>query len=295
MSEISIVIPTFNSKEFIKPCLESLYAQNYQNLEVIVIDNGSKDGTVSFIKENYSHIILIDNEQNFGAAKGRNQGIEIASGNWIVTLDCDTILEKNFLNKIAETIKIVPGNVGMIQPKIMNLDKKTIYSYGICLSWLRRFYDIGKGKIDTGRFSKSKYVFGACSAAAVYKKQMLEEIKENTGYFDERFFFLVEDVDLAWRAQKRGWKALFLPQTVCYHFGNSSGYNKKIRQYLCFRNRYFLVLKNDNINAFRNIIFIILYDLPRLFYLMLTNNYIRKAVSNIKVLHSEEGHSNYVN
>jgi len=78
---------------------------------------------------------------------------------------------------------------------------------------------------------------------------MLWELKEETGYFDERFFFLVEDVDLAWRAQKKGWKALFYPKGVCYHSGNSSRTNGKLRQYFCFRNRYLMILKNETVTG----------------------------------------------
>lgn len=105
-------------------------------------------------------------------------------------------------------------------------------------------------------------------AAALYKRKMLEEIKEDNGYFDERFFFLVEDVDLAWRAQRRGWKTIFCPEAVCYHFGNSSGYDKKIRQYLCFRNRLLLISKNERIfGKIKLIPLFFIYDLPRLLFL----------------------------
>jgi GT2 family glycosyltransferase len=288
MPEISIIIPTFNSIEFIGSCLDSIFAQDYQEFEVIVIDNNSQDGTVGFIKENYPQVILIENRQNLGACKARNQGIEIALGSWIVTLDCDIILERNFISQILEAIKSLSSKIGMIQTKILKSDRKTIYSTGIYLSFLRRFYDMGKDRINNGQFNDSKYIFGACCAAAVYNRRMLEEIRDDTGYFDERFFFLVEDVDLAWRVKKKGWKALYCPEAICYHLGNSSGFNKKLRQYLCFRNRYYLILKNNNIHTARNIVIILLYDLPRLFYLMLTNSYIRKALRETKVLLSEQ-------
>lgn len=272
---ISIIILTFNSKEFIKPCIDSISAQNYQDFEVIIVDNGSKDDTVRFIKENYPQIILIENKENLGACKARNEGIEIAQGRWILTLDCDIILGKNFLNKIIKFTEETEDSVGMLQPKILNnIDKKTIYSCGIYLSWLRRFYDIGKGKIDNGKFDIQKYIFGACSASALYRKSMLEEIKEDTGYFDERFFFLVEDVDLSWRAQRMGWKALFYPRVVCYHSGNSSDTSKKTKQYFCFRNRFFMIFKNEKlITIILKLPFYLIYDLPRSMFLM-----IRKVV-----------------
>lgn len=280
MSEISIITLTFNSIKFIKPCLDSIFSQDYQNFEVIVVDNGSRDGTVSFIRENYPQINLIENKENLGAARARNQGIKTAKGKWILTLDSDIIFEKDFLSKILKLIKNLPPKIGMIQPKILMVNKKTIYSCGIYLSQLlRRFYDIGKGKFDNRQFGKSTYVFGPCSAAAIYRREMLEDTKEDTGYFDERFFFLVEDVDLAWRAQRKGWKTLYYPEAVSYHYGNSSSFNKPLRQYLCWRNRKMLLAKY-RVNRSRLAIIYLFYDLPRLFFLFLFNSHVRNMVLN---------------
>ena len=279
---ISIIILTFNSTKYIKSCLDSLFAQDYQDFEIIIVDNGSKDGTPHLIKENYPQVRLIQNKENLGACKGKNQGIDIAKGSWILTLDCDVILERNFLKNIAEFIKGKEERLGMVQPKILNIDKKTIYSCGIYLSKLRRFYDIGRDRVDNGQFNTSKYIFGACSAAALYNRQMLEEIKEDTGYFDERFFFLVEDVDLSWRAQRNGWKVIFYPKAVCYHFGNSSKTDNKLRQFLCFRNRYFTIKKNMSLmGRLKLFVLSFWYEICRFFYLLFTNRYIIRFTKGI--------------
>jgi len=277
---LSIVIITYNSERFIRSCLKSIYSQDYQGSELIIVDNGSSDNTVAIIKENYPQVVLIENKQNLGACKGRNQGIEIAKAGWILTLDCDTILREDFFYNAKEFLnKPFSSKIGMIQPKIFNIDKKTVYSCGISLSGLRRFYDIGKNQPDDGRFNDYKYIFGACTAAALYRRQMLEEIKEDTGYFDERFFFLVEDVDLSWRAQKKGWRTLYCPEIVCYHKGNSSGFDKKFRQYLCFCNRFYSIMKNEGLLRYCIRIFPLLcYDLPRLAYLLLTNKYLFRNI-----------------
>jgi len=279
MIKISVVILTYNSANYIKPCLSSLYMQSYQDFEVIVVDNGSKDETMSLVKEIYPQAILIENKDNLGASKGRNQGIEAARGEWIVALDCDIILENNFLSQIVESIKGAPKTPGMIQPKIMNAGKNTIFSAGIYVSFLRRFYDLGRNEIDSAKFNKQKDIFGVCSAAAAYNRNMLEAVRGKDGYFDERFFFLFEDVDLSWRAQKKGIKALFCPDAVCYHNGNSSQTSKRIRQYLSLRNRYFTLLKNDL--PLRIILAFILYDLPRLLYILITNPYALKAINDV--------------
>jgi GT2 family glycosyltransferase len=282
MSKISVVILTYNSINSIKSCLDSVFAGDYQDFEVIIVDNGSTDGTVDFIKMNYPKVIFIENKNNLGACMARNQGIEATNGDWVLTLDCDIILGKNFLSNIVKETKNLTSEVGIVQPKILKADRKTIYSTGIFLSALRRFYDIGREKKDDLRFDKQRHVFGACSACALYKRQMLEEIKEDTGYFDERFFFLVEDVDLAWRAQRKGWKAKFYPQLICYHGGNSSRFNGELRQYLCFRNRYYLMIKNESAgNFYRNFIFLFPYDFFRFFWLLFTNPYTLKAMEEI--------------
>ncbi len=279
---LSVIIVTFNSKRAIEFCLNSLFAQGYKGFELIVVDNGSQDGTPGFIKENYPGARLIENKENLGACKARNQGIEAAKGDWVLCLDCDISLEEGFLEKITHFAELSEESVGMFQPKVLESDKKHIYSCGIYLSKMRRFYDIGNKKLDNEDYNASKYVFGACAAAVLYRKKCLEEIKVDTGYFDERFFFLAEDVDLSWRAQKKGWKALFCPEAVCYHAGNSSNTPFKIRQYLCFRNRYFLILKNDNVKRIEYVGIILFYDLPRIIFLLLTNSYIWKTLREIK-------------
>lgn len=279
MNEISVIILTFNSEKFIKSCLDSVLNQLHQDSEVIVVDNGSKDITVSLIRENYPRVILIENKENLGAAFARNQAIDVAKGKWVLTLDCDVVLKEDFISVILGIIKNASDKIGMIQPKILNSDKKTIDSVGIFLSYFKKFYDIGKGKSDNGKFNNPKYVFGVCSAAGVYRRKMLEDIKEDSGYFDKRFFFLAEDVDLSWRAQKKDWRSIFCPEAVCYHFGNSSGTNKKIRQYFCWCNRRFL-LKKNKLNSFRLFTISLFYDVPRLFLLFLTNPYVRNEIKN---------------
>ncbi len=279
MPEVSVIIPTLNSRFFIGGCLQSVFSQEYQNFEVIVVDNGSQDQTCSFIKNKYPQVILVENEKNLGAAKARNQGIDIAKGRWLLTLDCDVILRDNFL---GELMACSTDYMGMLQPKILHADRRRIYSCGVFLSKMRRFYDIGKDSIEIGEFSEGKDIFGVCSAAGFYNRAMLNEIKERTGYFDERFFFLVEDVDLAWRAREKGWHAFFCPDAVCYHSGNSSGISYKFRQYLCFRNRYFMIKKNEKGALTSRLPYLLLYDIPRLLFLLVTNRLTLRALREVR-------------
>jgi len=279
MPKISIIIPTLNSIGFIKSCLDSVFDQDYQDFEVIIVDNGSKDNTVSFIRENYPQVILIENKENLGACKAKNQGIEVSRGKWVLALDCDVILEKDFLNKIVRFIEESESSTGMFQPKILKDDKKTIYSCGIYLSKLMRFYDIGKGKISNGQFNIPKYIFGACSAATLYRKKALLSIQEKTGFFDERFFFLAEDVDVAWRMGQKGWKAVFVQSAVCYHTGNSSEFSRQKRQYLCWRNRMMFMAKHK----IKKRLGMVCYDALRFVWLMLTNPLFRSQFGQKKI------------
>ncbi|MFH1519727.1 MAG: glycosyltransferase family 2 protein [Candidatus Omnitrophota bacterium] len=280
---ISVIVITFNSEKFIGACLDSVFRQDCPGLKVIVIDNGSQDNTRNIIKRSYPQASLIINEDNLGSCRARNQGIELSCSEWVLCLDCDTILEDNFFIEANKIISFAEPDLGMFQPKILKYDKKTIFSCGLHLSWFRRFRDLGRNKVDCGKYNFPKHIFGASSACVFYRRKMLEDIKENTGYFDQRFFFLVEDVDLSWRANNKGWKACLFPNLKCYHVSDSCGLNKKIRQFFCFRNRYYSIAKNEGIPKYLvKILPALFYDLPRILFLLLTNPYVYNYPINKK-------------
>ena len=274
MIKISVIIPTFNSEKYIVPCVEAIVDQRRKDIEIIIVDNGSKDNTLALIAQHCSQAVLIKNNYNSGACKARNQGIEIASGDWVLSLDCDCVLSNDFFSVFDTFCLNLSADIGLVQPKVLQQDRKKIYSAGISLSFLRRFYDIGYNQPDCAKFQIPRNVFGACSAASLLRRQMLNEVVDDFGYFDERFFFLVEDVDLSWRAGKKGWKTLFRPELVCYHYGNSSGHHKKTRQFLSFRNRFYTIKKNEGMLKYSGkALPLLCYDFPRMIYLFMTNPY----------------------
>lgn len=282
MPEISIVIVTWNSELFIEDCLRSILKQIYKNWELIIVDNGSSDGTVDYIKRIYPEVILIRNRNNLGFCQANNQGINLAKGRYVFVLNSDVILADNFLEQMKTALDDSEKDIGMVGPKIMQSDGKTIYSTGLFISRSRRFYNRGEGEVDEKKYDTAVNVLGCCAAAVIYKREMLEDIKLLNEYFDENFFFLLEDVDLSLRAKASGWKALFVPQAVCYHRGNSSGYKNKFRQYLSFRNRYFLIIKNDTLRGLlKDAPYIIIYDSLRFFYMLFLNKYFLKALREI--------------
>lgn len=264
MVKFSIIIPTYNSAQFILPCLDSIFRQAAGDFEIILVDNASKDNTTSLVRNKYPKVSIITNQINLGASRARNQGLAAASYTWVLVLDCDTVLVDNFLETASKIIFTLPPKIGLIQPKILDAQQGKIYSAGIKMSFLKRFQDIGQGSLGGKKFDVSGYIFGACCAAALYRREMLEEIKDRYGYFDERFFFLFEDVDLSWRGQKKGWACLYEPRLRCRHHGNSSRMANYNRQFLCFINRQRTILKNQNpLIILLMFPLYLVYDLPR--------------------------------
>jgi len=271
---VSIVVVGYNAGQCIASCMDSIASQSYKNYEVIFVDNGSTDDT-RFILKSYPFARVISNKENKGFCFANNQAIKGAKGRYVLALNSDIVLDKDFL---LEMIKAASdNNAGLFGAKIMNNEGKAIDSTGLDLSGFYRFFDRGKGVMDKDRYDKNLDIFGPCAAAALYDKDMLRDIGYRGEYFDEDFFFLAEDFDLAWRARNRGWKARFVPKAICYHLRNSSGFNNKFRQYLSFRNRYFLLIKNGRFNLGYPFIFL-LYDIPRLTYMLFTNKYTLRAL-----------------
>lgn len=280
---ISIVVITFNSSEYIDACLGSICGQLSDDVEVLVVDNGSTDATKEIIRSKYERIRLMENDRNYGVCRARNQGIGYLNGEWILVVDSDVVLGESFIREFVEAQKRFADDVGMVQTNILYKDSRTIYSQGIYLSPLRRFYDLNRGRALMESATITDNIIGPCAAAAFYRRCMLQQVKEKTGYFDERFFFLVEDVDLAWRAKKRGWRVVFCPEIQCRHLGNGSRTDALMRQYLSFRNRHLMIIKNENpLGMIAVCIISMPYELIRLIYLLIFNKYIWQKFELIK-------------
>jgi GT2 family glycosyltransferase len=210
--------------------------------------------------------------------------LEYATGDIIFTINQDVILTENFIEKIIEYFESAPDSVGTVGGKILRMNAKTIDSAGLKLSRSRRFFDQGSEEKDSGQFEKTEEVFGICAAAAAYRKTMLDKISgfDFHNCFDERFYLLVEDVDLAWRARHSGYRAIYHPEAVCYHVRGGAGWRNKNKQYLSFRNRCFLLIKNEYlINYFWAFPWFLCYDCSRLIYLMFSNKLVWKAIREI--------------
>jgi len=280
--KVSIVIVTWNAAYYMEGCLSSIKEQSFKDWELIIVDNGSADDTLDIVQKIYPQARVIKNEENLGFCRANNQGISAAQGDFIFTLNSDIILDKDFMRELVFFAQKQPEEIGMLGGKMLRMDGKTIDSTGLILSKSRRFYDRGGGEIDQGQYDESAEVFGICAGAALYKRKMLDEIEIDGQNFDDDFFFLGEDFDIAWRAQLYGWKAMYIPRAQCLHLRGSSEHKSKFKQYLSFKNRYLLMIKNDTpVNILMALPRLLIYDIVRFFYLLFTNRLIFKAIREI--------------
>jgi GT2 family glycosyltransferase len=238
---VSVIIPNYNGRTFLKGCIESLEAQTFSDFEIIVVDNGSDDGSVDFIKKNFPRIKTIANRKNLGFAKANNQGYEIASGRYIVTLNNDTTTGKAWLEKLVLAAEENTGT-GMFASKIISMnDRGEIDSVGvnICLDGMTR--GRARGEKDEGQYDADGEILLPSACAALYRRKMLDE----TGFFDESFFAYCEDTDLGLRGRLAGWTAMLVPDAVVYHYySETGGKYSSFKAYLVERNHTWVLIKN---------------------------------------------------
>ena len=241
---ISVVVVNFNGKKFLDDCLSSLERQTFQGFEVILVDNGSSDDSVAFIQKKFPQVILVENGKNLGFAGGTNAGIRIAKGEFIFTLNNDTIADPRMLEEIVRPMQMDSG-IGVCGTKMLLPDGR-INSTAICISRSGAAWDRGMGEPDDGQYDKTEEVFGACAGAALYRRSMLDEI----GLFDEDFFLYMEDVDLAFRVRLGGWKCVYVPSSRVVHIhGGTAGFKSELATYYGNRNLLWIVCKNYHVRT----------------------------------------------
>ena len=238
MAKISVVVVNFNGKRFLDDCLNSLSIQTYNDYEVIVVDNASQDGSVEHIRSRFPWARIVENKVNLGSTGGNNSGIREASGEFIATLNNDTRVEKDFLERLAGPMSD-PG-IGMCGSKMVYPNGK-INSTGLCLSRSGASWDRGASEEARGQYDRQDEIFGACAGAALYRRKMLDEI----GLFDEDFFIFMEDIDLTLRARCAGWRCIYVPGAVAHHLhGATAGVGSDLTVYYGNRNIMWLPAKN---------------------------------------------------
>ena len=258
---VSVTIVTYNSGRFIKRCLESVLDQQYPFREIIVVDNNSSDGTIDILEPFEDRCRIVYNEENIGFAAAQNQAIALSTGEWVLTLNPDVLLLQGFIEALV-TAGNLDNRVGTVCGKLLTMtagfdfpEEPTVDSTGIYFTPNLRHLDRGSLEVDNGHFRVYEYVFGATAAAALYRREMIDDIAINDEFFDSDFFVYREDADVAWRAQLMGWKCLYAPYAKGYHVrkvlpGNRRALPPDINMH-SVKNRFLMRMKNISPDLYR--------------------------------------------
>lgn len=239
--EVTVIIPNYNGKHFMEPCLRSLERQSFSEFRILVIDNCSTDGSQEYMRVAYPEVEFVQLDKNYGFSHAVNEGIIRAETAYVILLNNDTIVEKHFVEELLCAIK-KKDSVFSVSSKMIQLhhpdlidsagDLYTAIGWGICR---------GAGR-SVDNFRRAGEVFSACAGAAIYKRQIFEEI----GYFDEIHFAYLEDIDVGYRAQIYGYRNMFCPTAQVRHVGSGTSGSKynSFKVKLSARNSIYLNYKN---------------------------------------------------
>jgi GT2 family glycosyltransferase len=230
---ISVTIVTYDSAAFLARCLDAVAAQTHAPHDVVVVDNRSRDASVAIARGHGVVTKVIENRDNTGFAAGQNQAIAVTTGEWVLTLNPDVVLDPAFLTTLAaraerpvssDPSRNVPQGLGTLCGKLLRLGPDglpvvppRIDSTGIVFTRSFRHLDRGSEELDDGRYATEEPVFGATAAAALYRRAMIDDVSVEGEFFDAAFFAYREDADVAWRAQLLGWDCLYVPTALGYH------------------------------------------------------------------------------
>jgi len=236
---VSVIIVNYNGREHLKECLSSGLGQSYGNFEVILVDNCSTDGSAEYVQRNFPKVKVVKNSENLGYGGGNNIGFKNARGEYIVVLNPDTVVDKDWLKELVKAIQQRP-NVKMVTSKVfLYHDPKRINACGNDIHFTGLVFSRGLGEKEN-HYTKEEYVVAPSGCSFLVPRELIEEI----GFFDTELsnHWLFEDTDLAIRLQLRGYKCLFVPSSKVYH-----KFALKMdpqRYFMLERGRYLLLLKN---------------------------------------------------
>ncbi|MDP8216565.1 MAG: glycosyltransferase family 2 protein [Candidatus Kaelpia imicola] len=292
---ISVVVVNYNRREYLYNCLKSVSNQSYCNIELIVVDNGSSDGSIEMVEGEFPEVKIVKNRENIFLATPYNQGIRYSIASLILCMNNDVILERDYIKESVPVFK-KDRRIGSVAGKLINPITKLIDSTGQILTRARRGCERGYREEDSGNYSEG-YIWGVGGAIAFYRREMLEDIEIENEYFDQTYKAYLEDLDLNWRGKKRGWKSYFKPSAVAFHYRGVTGWRERSRfgflnlnndlkvQYL--KNRYATLIKNETLGDYiKNLPYILLYDSCLLILLISINPlcilYLVKDISWLK-------------
>ena len=243
---MSVLIPNLNGLTELKACIPSVLKQSGVEKEVVVVDNGSRDGSVDYLRAIPS-IKIVSNERNLGFAKAVNQAVNVSTGENLFILNNDTTLAPKCISNLVkelDTLRSRNKHVAGVQPKILFHEFPTIIdAIGTGINRDGTGFNIGVGQVDLGQFDKTMRIFGLCFAAAFIDRKVFDAV----GALPENYFAYYEDIDWCYRANSQGYEFRSAPQAVVYHRHSATSrrvmeYDEK--RYLLARNRLRTILRN---------------------------------------------------
>jgi GT2 family glycosyltransferase len=238
---VTTIVVNWNGQAYLEKCLASLRAQRYQPHEIIMVDNGSIDGSIDLVETHFPEVRLIRLSHNLGFAGANNLAIRESSGAYVAVLNNDAYAEPDWLSRMVSAAESDPG-IGSIACKLLFANPaNVINSAGLVMDWAGFTWDWRGGQLDDPSETQIEECLGASGAAALYRRAMLDDI----GLYDEDFFAYAEDADLNWRAQKAGWRCVYVPAARAYHVASATlGEGSRSKTYLQGRNKVWLLAKN---------------------------------------------------
>jgi GT2 family glycosyltransferase len=248
---LTIVIPNWNGERFLSLCLASLRRQTLGAFETILVDNASSDGSIGLVRRDFPEVRVISMRENRGFSAAANAGIEASTTEYVALLNNDTEVDPGWLQALLRAADEHP-EAGLFASKLVDFyDRRVLDGAGDALRLSGLPYRLGHGEVDRGQFDHPGYVFSACAAAAMYRREMLDDV----GLFDEDFVSYCEDGDLSFRAQLAGYRCLYVPDALVYHMGSAStGKRSATATRLGTRNSLSLLVKNLPISAVPHIL-----------------------------------------
>jgi GT2 family glycosyltransferase len=266
---VSIIILTHNSMTHIKNCLDSVQRLLYPNLEVILVDNASTDGSDEFVRVNYPWVKIIRNKENLGFAAGNNVGTAVANGRYVLFLNIDTEVTPYSVTKLVQVIE-ADSTIGVCGCKLLLFSRRDVFqSAGGKYSLLGIPWDRGTFERDNGQFDELEDVAFVCGAALLIRKDLVSRI----GSFDPAFFAYNEDVDLCLRSWVCGFRVVYVPDAVVYHKWQLDN-NRRQNPYFVFhlhKNTMMILLKN-----FRTITILSWFPLALVYEIFWFGNYLSR-------------------
>lgn len=242
--KVSVVIPNWNGRFLLKDCLAHLKSQSFKDFEIIVVDNGSTDGSLDFLQERYPEVGVMRLEKNLGFAAAVNLGIRRSRAKYIALLNNDTRVSKTWLDFLARLLER-KTSISAVTPKVALMSGK-LDSAGDMMNDVGQAYHRGH-KDDPDAWNTPGFVFLITAGASLYRRNLFSKV----GMFDEDFFAYGEDVDWSFRAQTQGYKFWYEPRAVVYHYHKATAKRipKKV-EYLQFRNMTLTIIKDFPLQMF---------------------------------------------